>query len=106
MSEHVYSHASARGARTPGWEDVNMQSLADALGMAGQHLRQALTGRTNCTVRVLNLVASELGINLEKLIERIQTAKALDTQRAKNRQGHRLRTRMAAKLVRQNQQHQ
>lgn len=76
-----YEHEGVRGARLPGWEEVNVHKLAKDVGVTEQHLRSALTGRKNCTISLLQKTANALNLTLPILIERIEKAKVLERRR-------------------------
>lgn len=76
-----YQHETIRGARLPGWEDLNATVLAGDAGIGLQHARQVLTGRTGATLAVYRRIARCLCISLDELMRKIDRARELDVSR-------------------------
>lgn len=61
-----------RGARTPGWEEYNLERLALDLGVTPDHLRYALTGKSNTTLELVFRVGRALGLSPAVVVGRIE----------------------------------
>lgn len=68
--ELALRHNGRRGARVRGWEEVNFTALAQRLGLSRRHVADALTGRGNCTVGLLERAGAVLGMTLAEVVER------------------------------------
>ena len=80
-----YQHESIRGARLPGWEDLNCTVLAADVGIGTQHARQVLTGRSRAAIWVYQRVARCLCITVDELLKKVDRSRELDQTRKKER---------------------
>jgi hypothetical protein len=76
-----YQHEQIRGARLPGWEDLNVTALALDLGICAQHARQVLTKRAAGKMWLYESIARHLCISVDELLRRINRARKLDKRR-------------------------
>ena len=71
------SGASRRGRKVPGWEEHNLEVVAERSGLNPQFLRRALAGRDNVTLNTLRRVARALGEPVARVVERVEQARRI-----------------------------
>lgn len=69
-----YAPTRPNGKRVPGWEDVNITSLAADMGVSFRYLLGVLSGQRNCTLALLQRAALMLGMELPILVARMEKA--------------------------------
>ena len=80
-----YCREGNRGQRLPGWEQYNIQALADEIGANAHHVRSVLTRRSNTTFQFLELLAGALGMSVPELTGAMIRAAEKDKGRRPNR---------------------
>ena len=69
----------------PGWEQYNIQALADEIGANAHHVRSVLTRRSNTTFQFLEMLATALGMGVPELTSVMIRAAEKDKGRRPNR---------------------
>lgn len=81
----IYRSKPTRGYPSNAWGDVDITRLARKVGLSVTSLSHYLNGRREFRLPMAQKVAMLLGITVEKLSERIRTAKQKASRQAKRR---------------------
>ena len=84
VSQAKYLRQGKQGQRLPGWEQYNIQALADEIGANAHHVRSVLTRRSNTTFQFLELLATALGMSVPDLTGAMIRAAEKDKGRKPN----------------------
>lgn len=81
----LYRGPEYGGSRVKGWEDVNIQLLAEKVGITAHNLRQQLSGRQKITLQRMQVVARVMRMSVHEVVKRIEHAQGYYA--AKKKQG-------------------